>query len=349
MKKIILTSVAVAVLSACASEDAKKQENAGNQSQFTPYTQSLIAKLDPNKLPGENFDMSNWKINLPTLTTEGPRKGKTVEIPKTELSSFEDPKYFYTDKETGALVFMSPNTAPTTPNSKNARSELRAMLAVDYGEPANNFVVASHPNAEEYGAIGGRLAASLSVDWVSTSGNYDKNGAFATVIGQIHGSKNEPLKIVYRKLPEHEYGSLSWNYELNPPKAQQKSKLRKDIRHDVFGIHNLRKGSEDPVDGIKLGEVFSYEVDVVGDIMNLTFTKNPGEANEEVKTFAIDLVAGNYQGHEIDQGYGSDWMYFKAGAYNQCNTKPTSSGCDYRGEGSEDYTQTSFYQLELVQ
>ncbi|WP_371923134.1 polysaccharide lyase family 7 protein [Agarivorans sp. TSD2052] len=39
---------------------------------------------------------------------------------------------------------------------------------------------------------------------------------FSAVIGQIHGSKNEPLKIYYRKMPNHDKGSIFWNYKINP-------------------------------------------------------------------------------------------------------------------------------------
>lgn len=347
MKKLALTFLAASIASASAMAGTSSNELANKY------------ELDPTKAPAQNFDMTNWKITLPELTKEGERKGKALEIAKDELGNTETPyvhpEWFYTNKETGAVVFVAPNEAPTTPNSKNTRSELRAMLATHYGEPKNNFVVASHPNAAEYGAIGGELNATLSVDQVSTSGNYKKNGAFAVVIGQIHGSDNEPLKISYRKLPEHEYGSLSWNYELNPTKELQDAKdengkkLRQDIRHNVFGQYNLRKGDADPQDGIKLGEIFSYSVNVEGDIMHLTFTKNPGEKNEVTKTFDVNLAEGKYQGHEVDQGYGNDWMYYKAGAYNQCNTKKSSSDCEWRGMEAGDYAQASFYQLELKQ
>ena len=315
--------------------------------------------LDPTKAPAQNFDLTNWKVTLPELTTSGKRKGKPLEIDKIQLGDTKTPyshsEWFYTNKDTGALVFVAPNEAPTTPNSHNTRSELRGMLADHYGEPKNNFVVASHPNANEYGAIGGELKATLSVDHVSVSGNPKKNGAYSVVIGQIHGSDNEPLKISYRKLPNHEYGSIAWNYELNPVPELQNAKddngkkLRQDIRHNVFGEYNLRKGAADPKDGIKLGEIFSYEVNVKGDTMHLSFTKNPGAENEEVKVFSVDLAKGNYQGHEVDQGYGKDWMYYKAGAYNQCNTKKNSSDCKWRGMESGDYTQATFYQLELNQ
>ena len=233
----------------------------------------------------------------------------------------------------------------TTPNSKNARSELRAMLADSYDDPKNNFAISANPDALSYGAIGGELSATVSVDWVSLSGNADKSGAFSTVIGQIHGSNNEPLKIVYRKLPGHEYGSLYWRYEINAT-GDNYSK-RKDIYHNVVGKYNLRTDSPDPTDGIKLGEVFSYDVNVENNIMNLTFKKNIGEANEVVKTFSVDLAKGHYQGNEYDAGYANDWMYFKAGNYNQCNVG--SSECTNNGIAAGDYTQVSFYELSLSQ
>ena len=47
--------------------------------------------LDPAKAPAQNFDLSKWKINLPELTTEGSRKGKTLEIGKKELSNVDTP------------------------------------------------------------------------------------------------------------------------------------------------------------------------------------------------------------------------------------------------------------------
>ncbi|MDO6620971.1 MULTISPECIES: polysaccharide lyase family 7 protein [unclassified Shewanella] len=353
MKKLHLSILAVAILAGCSATSPAPQVKKEFNYDLTKYN------LDATKAPAQNFDLTKWKITLPELTTEGSRKGKALEINRHDLGNtqtpYVHPEWFYTDPKTGALVFVAPNEAPTTPNSKNTRSELRGMLAEKYDDPKTNFVIASHPDASEYGAIGGQLKATLAVDQVSTSGEYRKNNAFAVVIGQIHGSDNEPLKILYRKLPGHEFGSLSWNYELNPiPELQDArdsngKKLRKDIRHNVFGTYNLREHHDDPQDGIRLGEIFSYEVNVEGDIMKLTFTKNPGEANEIVKTFDVNLAEGNYQGHEVDQGYQADWMYYKAGVYNQCNTKASSSNCEWRGMEAGDYAQASFYELELNQ
>lgn len=352
MKKVYLSSLIAALLVGCASSSEPINSSITLSATPTTYMQPsantllLMTKLDPTKAPSQNFDLTKWKINIPM---EQGSSGKVMEISAKKLGSttnpYSHPDWFYTDKTTGAMVFATPNKAMTTPNSKNARSELRAMLATSYDAPNNNFALTANPDASSYGAIGGELSATVSVDWVSTSGNDQKNSAFSTVIGQIHGSTNEPLKIVYRKLPGHEYGSLYWRYEINA--TGDNYDKRKDFYHNVLGAYDLRTGSADPIEGIKLGEVFSYDVNVKNNIMNLTFKKNIGETNEVVKTFAIDLAKGHYKGNEYDEGYANDWMYFKAGNYNQCNVG--SSECTNNGITAGDYAKVSFYELTLDQ
>ncbi|MGR5342162.1 polysaccharide lyase family 7 protein, partial [Vibrio astriarenae] len=181
---------------------------------------NLYASLDPAKAPSENFDLSMWKMVIPMEDTKPERAGKVMEISKSELNdNFQHEQWFYTDTDSGAMVFVAPNKAMTTPNSSNARAELHALISDDLElgpyEPGNNFVLASHPEADQFGAIGGQMSATLSVDHVSQSGDHRHNDSFSVVIGQIHAGTNEPLKIFYRKLPDHEYGSVYWNYENN--------------------------------------------------------------------------------------------------------------------------------------
>lgn len=345
MKKVYLGLVVAGLLAGCSTAE---QSNSTSTAMAAPTaTQAeLIKQLDVNKAPAENFDLSKWKINLPYPDDKPGRQGKTMELSKEQLNNhvppFSYPDWFFTDPASGAMVFSVPNHAVTTPNSKNARTELRAMLGTEYKAPDNNFAVAANDNADEYGSVGGHLSAVLKVDWVSTSGNDSKSGAHAVVIGQIHGSNNEPLKIIYRKLPNHDLGSLFWNYETNPENKAD----RKDIKHDVFGKNRLKQSDASPEDGIALGEVFSYDVNVEDNIMHLTFKKNIGKPTEIVKTFDIDL-SKPYPGEAKDTSYAQDWMYFKAGAYNQCNTG--SSQCTNNGIEAGDYTKVSFYKLTLDQ
>ena len=186
------------------------------------------------------------------------------------------------------------------------------------------------------------MSAELAVDWVSTSGDDKKFAAHAVVVGQIHGSgKTEPLKIFFRKLPGHEKGSLFWNYEVRPENQDE----REDVPHDVWGSSKLTGADPEPADGIKLGEKFSYVVEVAGTMMNLTFKKSDGT---EVKQ-SHDLGKG-HPDFARDRGYADDWMYFKAGAYNQCNLGTEGvwgSACQNRGEAAGDYTQVSFYSIKV--
>lgn len=319
------------------------------------YAENLATKykLDGDKHPSQNFNLTSWKINLPEPDPSG--KHPVLEVIENDLNSIEKPlpqqsEWFFTNPKTGAMVFKSLNTAPTTQNSINARSELRGMLRKGnmlYGDshPRNNWVLHTHPNAMEYGAVGARLTATLQVDWVSTSGIDTKFPAFSTVIGQILGSgKTEPVKIFYRKLPNHEHGSLFWNYEIRP---EDRSK-RMDISTNVWGDHGLTQRDKDPENGLKLGEIFSYDIDVKGDIMTLTFTRGDGKYQETV-VHSMNLVSG-HPDYKLDTGYGDDWLYFKAGAYNQCNQSTEhpiwGTGCSNNGIEAGDYTQVSFYQLK---
>lgn len=319
------------------------------------FKSEISKELDINKLPSENFNLWSFMINIPEPDHKEERKGKVLEVNEKVLNAgYYHKDWFFTDKSSGAMVFRAPNKAITTPNSSNVRSELHTMLRrgdlrINEKQPKNNFVLTNHPNPELYGAVGGKLSATLAVDWVSTSGNDEKFPAHSVVIGQIHGlGKTEPLKIFYRKLPNHEYGSLFWNYEVRPADQNQ----RYDISTNVWGDYKLTGDSEEPLNGIKLGELISYVIDVSGTTMTVTFTKALGTDQEETKVFTHDLGKG-LKGHPLDRGYFDDAMHLKAGAYNQCNMSTENPiwgpGCSNDGIEAGDYAQVSFYRLDLQQ
>ncbi|WP_298942711.1 polysaccharide lyase family 7 protein [uncultured Psychromonas sp.] len=315
----------------------------------------LSATLSAAKDPSENFNLWSFMINIPEPDHKPERKGKVLEVNEKVLNAgYTHPTWFFTDPQTGAMVFRAPNKAITTPNSSNVRSELHTMLRrgdlrINEKQPKNNFVLTNHPDPNKYGAVGGQLSATLAVDWVSTSGDDKKFPAYSVVIGQIHGlGKTEPLKIFYRKLPNHDHGSLFWNYEIRPADQNQ----RYDIPNDVWGNHQLTKASKDPADGIELGEIISYVINVENTMMTLTFTKALGTAHEETKVFKHDLGKG-LAGHPLDRGYWDDALHLKAGAYNQCNMSTENPiwgpGCSNDGIEAGDYAQVSFYRLDLQQ
>ncbi|TVO38185.1 polysaccharide lyase family 7 protein [Vibrio algivorus] len=332
-------------------------------------TSSLANDQTSHPVPADKFDMMNWKITVPE---DRDKNGKIDEIEGVAMFSYSNPDYFFLDKD-GNMVFQVQNKAITTSGSSNARSELRQMLrgtdlTIDVKAPANNFAISAHPNADQYGAVGGKLEATLKVNHVATHANQpNKLPAYSVVVGQIHANKdpklidaktgfgygNEPLKIFYKKWPGHNTGSVFWNYERN---LEKNDPNRIDIAYPVWG--NTWENKADPKDaGLALGEEFSYTIDVQGNIMHLTFTTVKHATVEYKIDLSKNLDAhGKVDAKDNPRGYAEDSFYFKAGAYGQCSVKDDdgfwSPGCAGTGDFAEDmkngdYNSVSFSKLVL--
>lgn len=351
----VLFSLTVPLLASCAHT---KSASSTNKSTYSHST-----------IPANHFDLSHWKINVPV---DLDNNNKIDEISVTDIQSYSHPDFFYLDKK-GRMVFATPNKALTSATSSNTRSELRQMIRgtntnIKTKGSANNFALEAHPLSESFGQVGGRMEATLKVDHVALRAkNPMKPPAFSVVVGQIHAGKdktliannlgygwgNEPIKIYYKKWPGHEKGSVFWNYERN---LEKNNPDRTDIVYPVWG--NVWTNTEDPKDnGIALGDEFSYEINVHENTMQLTFTA----AGKPTVNYSIDLSNNVNAYGEVDEkdhprGYTGDWLYFKAGAYNQCSTKDAPgiwyAGCLGTGDWQTDkrngdYTQVTFSKLTL--
>ncbi|AWB66660.1 polysaccharide lyase family 7 protein [Saccharobesus litoralis] len=354
---LVLASASLAV--GCSSTSDSKVNS-------TPVKNSSVSA----SVPASKFDLSQWKITVPL---DEDKNGKIDEIDVKAIQSYSHPDYFYLD-DNGHMVFATPNKATTTSGSSNTRSELRQMLRGDNTKiktkgPGNNFVLAKHSLAKHFAAVGGKMEASLKVDHVARrAGHPDKPPAYSVVVGQIHAGKdknllkktnnlfgwgNEPIKVYYKKWPHHDTGSVFWNYERNLAKDDPN---RTDIAYPVWG--NTWKNPADPgAEGIKLGEEFSYVINVHENVMHLEFS---AKGKPTVK-YSIDLTNNVDAYGKVDEldnphGYTLDWNYFKAGAYNQCSTKDAPGGwytaCPGTGDwqtdkANGDYTQVTFTRLKL--
>jgi len=266
--------------------------------------------LDPNLPPGGNFDLSYWKLTRPN------QQERDADQLAAGYSVIPD---FYTDPVSGAMVFTCPNDGATG-GSTYPRSELREMMRrFDTSIPTqginkNNWVFSSSTmaNQEAAGGVDGVLTATVSVDHVSeTSDETRKIGR--TIVGQIHASDDEPCRLYYRKLPGNTKGSIYFAHEPTTGAEQW---------YDMIG--SRADGIADPVDGVTLGEKFSYEIKVVGNLLTVTIMRDgkPDVVKE------VDMT---------NSGFADDWMYFKAGNYNQNNA----------GDPDE-YAQVSFYALNVT-
>lgn len=273
--------------------------------------------LDPTVPPSENFEIIDWYLTLPI---DSDKNGKADIVYEKQLANgFTFKPVFYT-AEDGGMVFLSPNYgAKTSKNTKYVRTELREMLRrgntriKTQGVNKNNWVFGSMHAAgrRKAAAIGGSLEATLAVNRVSTTGDIKKVGR--VIIGQIHAINDEPIRLYYRKLPQNTKGTIYFAHEINDAD---------DIWFPMIGTRSHTQ--VDPEDGIALNEKFSYKITVEHDQLYVTIIRE-GKPNV---TQHVDMSESGY--NKLDQ-----YMYFKAGVYNQNN-----SG------NKNDYVQATFYHLD---
>ncbi|HZI14403.1 MAG TPA: polysaccharide lyase family 7 protein [Myxococcus sp.] len=256
--------------------------------------------LDPSAPPSGNFDLTHWKITLPNAS----------EVQASTLSNgYELEDTFFTDPVTGGMVFRCPNIGGTTTNSSYSRTELREMLAPSgsASAPANNWVfsTSSQSAKDAAGGVDGTLRATLTVDRVSVSGDSGKVGR--VIVGQIHGPDTEPIRLYFHKRPSDTRGAIYFAHD---------TPSNSNSYHAIIGSPT----SLNPANGILLGEKWSYEIKMVGQLMTVKVTP------EGRPTVTVTFTQ--------ESGYNNLGMYFKAGVYNQNNTGT-----------SDDYVQATFYSL----
>ena len=208
----------------------------------------LTSSVSYAENPADKFDLRFWKLTLPL---DENNDGKIDEIKVGSIHKYSHPDFFYLDQD-GYLVFAAPNKAITTANSTNTRSELRQMFRgkntkIGTHDPLNNFALKAHRGAKNFADVGGQLEATLKVLHVAEHAKHvNKKPAYSVVVGQIHADKddgvikkgkgfgwgNEPIKIYYKKWPDHDTGSVFWTYERN---LERTNPDRTDIAYPVWG------------------------------------------------------------------------------------------------------------------
>ena len=279
----------------------------------------IDGQLKPGVPPSANFDLLDWSLTLPTDLNKDNKADMIYEKPLSD--GLELSPLFYT-AEDGGMVFACPNEgAKTSKNTKYARTELREMLRrgnrsmKTQGITGNNWVFSgTHGSVKrQAGAIEGSLEATLAVNRVSTTGDIKKVGR--VIIGQIHATDDEPIRLYYRKLPDNKKGSIYFAHEINGGD---------DIWINLIGSrsHTL----SDPTDGIGLDEKFSYKISVESNVLHVTVIRQ----DKPNITRSLDMSESGYFKN-------NQYMYFKAGVYNQNNS----------GE-PRDYAQATFYYLNNI-
>ena len=266
--------------------------------------------LNPNLEPWENFDLSTWALDSPAQRPND--ECRAVRISENayddDVPGSDTRPYFFTHTD-GGMRFVSPVGGATTNTSCDEgfpRSELRENLRAgntsisERGDNANNWALGYQPSNSGHGGRNGVLTATLRINQVTTTGNGLHPGR--TIIGQIHASDDEPARLYYRKCPDAEFGSIYLEHEVDGS----------DRTFNMIGSE--RCDGNGPSNGIRLNELFSYEIINEGALIIVNIIRGD-EDGEVIATETIDM-------NEEDSGYDvrDEWMYFKAGAYTQNNT-----------------------------
>lgn len=115
----LATLLTGAMLSACGGEEAQVLAGPGASREQAASTSPPA--LNPASPPGANFNLSPFKLQLPTGAS-----GKVDTIGSAQLvAGYTHPYYFYTDSTDGAMVMVDPTQGWTTSGSLHPRTELR--------------------------------------------------------------------------------------------------------------------------------------------------------------------------------------------------------------------------------
>lgn len=294
--------------------------------------------LDPNDDPWENFDLSEWKLDTPASRSSSESCSTQFTEPQDWQNNFpsQSQPYFFTHSD-GGMRFITDVGGATTGGSCNSRtrSELREMLrgsntSIDTtaknGDFRNNWALGYQPNShsgnsgESWGARNGKMTATLRVNKVTTSGKDSSKGR--TVIGQIHASGDEPLRLNYKHRAGFAKGCIYVASEVREGD---------DITFPLMGDTSC---SSSPSNGIALGELFSYEIENDGEDL-IVIIRRGDQNGSVINSVTIDM-------DQLNLGYdrSDEWMYFKAGAYTQNSLDD--------GANAGDHDIVTFYRLNVT-
>ncbi len=285
--------------------------------------------LNPELEPWENFDLTDWGLDTPAPRPED--ECRAVRIDEDEWDTFRtstSEEYFFTHTD-GGMRFVSPVGGVTTSRSCDSgfpRSELREQLRrgdrsiSTTGVTRNNWALGYQEPNPDHGGRNGVLTATLIVNKVTTTGDFNSKHPGRTIIGQIHAKDDEPARLYYRKCPDNEYGSIYLEHEI------------RDVGDVTFNLMGSENCIDNPSNGFRLGELFSYEIINEGQFVSVYIYEGDIEGQERADAVAsttVDMttverdgvVGSGYDEPTLEDGELEDeWMYFKAGAYTQNNT-----------------------------
>lgn len=324
-----------------------KNENSNFNVNWLDIRQADNVVIEPPINNTCNIDMSIWGYTL----SDGKSRNNVSDIQDlVDNKTLGDDEIVFNE---GCVTFKAPNIGTTSSGSSFVRSELRELVTMyndssfDDTDIENQWVTskASSSNKNNAGGVDGKMTSTLSVNTVSVDYNGDSDDQVGRIIvGQIHGVDHEPVKIYYQKMPDHSKGSVYFTVDGSNGKPIDRVYVIGYSDKDYEKHSNGSTTLSNPSNGIALGEQWSYEIDLSGDQLRVTvwhdgniYTTADSIAYSRTQSRAMISNDSDSSAITIGSHYDNDFMYFKAGLYNQNNT----------GTESPNYAEVTFYQIDV--
>ena len=116
MKSALLAGLVCSLLAGCGGSGGDEPQ----ESLAASADRSFVESISKTKAPGQNFNLAPFTLQLPTGSADHPDM-----ISGSELTTFTDSPYFYTNTSDGSMVMADPKQGWTTSGSLHPRVELR--------------------------------------------------------------------------------------------------------------------------------------------------------------------------------------------------------------------------------
>jgi hypothetical protein len=214
------------------------------------------AALNPSCAPGGNFDLSNWKLQLPIGT-----QGDPTTISSSSLkgcSGYKNPLYFFTESGDGALVMKVPGSPAssgcvTTKNSEHCRTELGETSSWDPNSSTNKLSVilsVPKPDNSKYGTCIGQIHIEDSISTKPVAELYYSTEGVLTMGVEKTRSGGNQVPITVGNVPVDTKFSYTISYENNVlsvsinGKSTTLSTYNLDAPKSFFKAGNYNQGSD---------------------------------------------------------------------------------------------------------
>lgn len=275
-----------------------------------------MKELNKHASPASNFNLKEWMLVTPDNNTDS-----QVRISTDDLNNDYVNDYFKTADD-GGIEFSTRYGRLDT--NKRQRTELIE---------SNTWVSSAHTVEERqlYGTVDGTLTATVAVNVVPIHGNPGHKRTGTVRLARIKLDESCLATLLYILKPGHTRGSIVVMYKSTLPKKENII-VQRPINIPIIGYYETKqriskdtiRTKDEPFDGIKLNEVFTFIINVTGNLLKCTIEREDVSQNGvNSVTKVIDMSENNVIGD-------TKYLYFLVGVVSEYDPPADTTDPDVR-------------------